>query len=180
MVICQLKCRIIKDKKGGAPTDEAIGLLIFIFVAAFGLVFIKLFNISAENKVKEDLTEQKISLDGHSNLMSFLRQQVKGATISDIIINSYYSNDYSQLRPYINEYFNSKYSDEWIIVIEDSAGKTVLSANPNSFLINSLISVSATRQEVAVDYLPLNPSSGLNYLKIRLLLIKLPDATYGV
>lgn len=179
MVMCQLKCRIIKNKKGGAPTDEAIGLLIFIFVAAFGLVFIKLFSISTENKIKEDLTEQKISLDGHSNLISFLRQQVKDVTISDIIINSYYLNDYSQLSAYIKEHFNAKYSDEWVIIIEDSAGKTVLSANPNSFLINSLISISATRQEVAVAYLPLNPSSGLNYVKIRLLLIKLPDATYG-
>lgn len=178
MVMCQLKCRIISNKKGGAPTDEAIGLLIFIFVAAFGLVLIKLFNISAENKINEDLTEQKLTLDGHSNLMSFLRQQADDGAISDLIINSYYLKDYPELNVHTQEFFNAKYLDNWIIIIEDSDGKTVMSASPNNFLVDSLISVTKARQEVAAAYLPLNPSRGLGYLKIRLLLIKSPDIPY--
>ena len=167
-----MKFRILNNKKGGAPIDEAAGLILFIFIAAFGLIWIKVSNVSNENRSNEEVEYQKRVTDAHSNLMTFLNNQINNKPIAEIIVNSYYSQDYSKLDKPMKDFFNSIYSNDWVIIIEDSNKNVVLSANPNSFLVRSLVSISTTREELATAYLPLNPEIGLGYLKIRLFIIK--------
>ncbi|MBI1934892.1 hypothetical protein HYS31_00480 [Candidatus Woesearchaeota archaeon] len=166
---------MLRNKNGGAPTDEAVALFIVMIFLVVGFIWIKISNVSKENTVLNELSRQKEAIDAQSNLYSFLSQRSSGYEVSDIIIHSYYNNDYAALESLIRNFFNQYYSNDWIIIIEDQNSNTILSENPNNFLVRAMISMSTTREEAATAYLPVKIGDEPSLLNVRLLLVQLSD-----
>ena len=106
MVKCQLKSKIINNKNAGAAIDEATALIIFIFVAFFVIIFIRISDDSYKNEVNADISKEQMYANAHPALMSFLKQQKGEETTADFILNSYYLNDFRNLEPIVKEFFN--------------------------------------------------------------------------
>ena len=169
----------ISNKKAGAPIDEFIAFIVFIFVAVFAVFLLNVTSKSNENEIKDDIALQKSLNDAHNNLMSFLRQQNNDVNMQEITADSYYKNDYSQITRSITSFFNSKYSSNWALVITDFNNRNVLTVNPHDILDSyHQAGVAVLTKDVAAAYIPLNPSMQSAYLKITLWQV-IAEVVYG-
>ena len=159
----------ISGRKAGVPIDEFIAFVVFILVAFFAIFLMSNVSRTSENEIRDNIALQKASNDAHTNLMLFLKQQNNDVNMQEIIANSYYKNDYSQVTQSITSYFNLKYSGNWAIVIRDSGNRNVLTVNPHNILGPSpTAGVAVIRKDIATAYIPLNPSAQSSYLEIKL------------
>lgn len=172
MVRWQLKSRI-SNKKAGAPVDEFIGFVVFIFIAVFTLFFLSLIRSSDEKEATNNIVQQKLIEDAHSSLADFLKYQYQGKPASDIIADSYYSKDYSQIEQASRTFFNGIYQDEWVLVIKDSKNDVIFSADSDSSLRGNIVATDYSVRVVnnaARMYLPLNPNQEITYIEADLLI----------
>lgn len=83
-----------------------------IFLAIILLIFYVLFSKSALNKTENIITQIDVG-DVNINLVNYLRTPLKDkTTVKDLIINSYYNNDYKDLDKITSDIFNKVYDNE--------------------------------------------------------------------
>ena len=172
MVIFQLKYKI-SNKKAGAPIDEITAFVVFVILATLVIIATIIINKYSENKINTDISNDKLLAEADSNIISFLRQLDKDVTTSNLILRSYYSKDFTRIPSSARNFFNSRYSNEWVLVLEDSGGNLIFSVDSSEFQPGRMVITDfnvRTISEVASANLPLDSSTKLNYLKIRLLL----------
>ena len=155
------------DNRKGIGIDDAVPMIIFIFIAAFGIF---LFNINekikSENLV-EDIQLQKDILEGHEILMEYLRNvDEQGNNKADFISKSYIEKYYENLKKDLKEHFDKRlnYLPLWYIDIIDSSGN-------NIFSIQSTNYYSGYEQSKVTEVgFVLVPVNGLEskYIKIKL------------
>lgn len=155
------------DNRKGIGIDDAVPLIIFIFIAAFGIF---LFNINekikSENLV-EDIQLQKDILEGYEILMGYLRNvDEQGNNKADLISKSYIEKDYENLKKDLKEYFDKKlaYLPLWYIDIIDSSGNNIFSIQSTNYYSGYEQSKVA---EVGFVLIPVNGLES-QYIKIKL------------
>lgn len=132
-----MKYKIYNNKKG-IGVDDAVPLIIFIFVVAFGVFFFKLYEQGKSDKTIDNIQRQKNILEGHGILMDYLRiVDENGNNNADLISKSYNQKDYSNLKKDVEIYFNSKlkldYLQEWRIELVDSGQNIFLFAQSRGY-----------------------------------------------
>ena len=177
MVKCLLNSKTTRNRKGGAAIYEVVALAIVIIVLVLGFFLWKIISSGIEDSKEKELEKQKINFYANSNLVAFLQQQYNGMAVSEIIANSYADSDYSQLIASSREFFNSRYPDNWALVIEDSNGNLLISINQQTAIEKALLSISTKTEEVAGVLTPLRTGGKSNFLKITLLLTNIDDKT---
>jgi len=97
------------NNKKGIGVDDAVPLIIFIFVAAFGIFFFKLYEEAKSDKAIEDIQKQKNILEGHEVLIGYLKIfDEKGIDKAELITKSYIENDYKNLKEDMEKYFSAR------------------------------------------------------------------------
>ncbi len=126
----------IYDNRKGIGIDDAVPLIIFIFIAVFGIF---IFNISekvkSENLV-EDIQIQKDILEGHEILMVYLTtSDVQMNNKADLISQSYTEKNYENLKKDLKEHFDKKlaYLPLWYIDIIDQSGNNIFSIQSTNY-----------------------------------------------
>jgi len=168
-----LRYRILNNKKSGAPVDEFAAFIIFVIIAVLIIFWIRINDSSKENAIKDEIFHQKIVLDAHSNLLSFLKQQNKNEIITNIFLDSYYSKDFNATTRFTQKFFNDKYSNDWILVLEDSSNNLIFSIDSDKIYPSSMAPTDTAVKsviEAAFVYLPLNPPMSSKHLKLSLFL----------
>src|SRR3989344_1504187 len=134
-------------KKGESAITFVFSL---IFLAIVITIFYALFLLSSVNKANFSIN-QVGSSDVNINLINYLRTPVNTTKVYDLMINSYYNNDYKELETLSEDIFNRVYDNErcplWNIKGEINNGgffefesefdarRYALSPNPRNFLI---------------------------------------------
>ena len=135
-----------KMKKGESAITFVFSL---IFLAIVITIFYALFLLSSVNKANFSINQVSLS-DVNINLINYLRTPLNTTTVYDLMINSYYNNDYRELETLSENIFNRVYDNErcplWNIKGEINnekffefeskfdARKYTLSQNPRNFL----------------------------------------------
>ena len=133
-------------KKGESAITFVFSL---IFLAIVITIFYALFLLSSVNKANFSINQVSLS-DVNINLINYLRTPLNTTTVYDLMINSYYNNDYRELETLSENIFNRVYDNErcplWNIKGEINnekffefeskfdARKYTLSQNPRNFL----------------------------------------------
>lgn len=161
MVISQLKRKIFADKKG-IGIDDAMPIIIFIFVAAFILVFFKINEKVKSGKSIDDIQRQKDILEGQSILMSYIKAvDNDGKNKADFISKSIVEKNYDGLKQDITEYFSKKIGNQnWYVDVKYSSNNLILPSITNAkYSPQEQYSSMQTAYPVASVYLPISGSN---------------------
>ena len=168
---CQLRFRTL-NKRAGAPVDEFIAFLAFVVIAVFTIYFISLIKSSDEKEITGNIAQEKSIDSSQSNLLSFLEYQHRHKQTYDIIIDSYRTEDYSQIEQAARDFFNDIYQDDWILVIKDSKNDVLFSVDSDNSLKVNVVPTDYSLnivKKAATAYLPLNVNQDVTYLEVELL-----------
>ena len=123
-----MKCKIFANKKG-IGIDDAVPLIIFIFVAALVVVVFRINEQIKSDKLVASEERQKQIVEGHEILMAYLMQiDDQGNNKADFLSNSYLKGNYNDLKKDLNEYFRIKLAHIpiWYIEIIDPSKKKII------------------------------------------------------
>ena len=97
-----MKCKIFANKKG-IGIDDAVPLIIFIFVAALVVVVFRINEQIKSDKLVASEERQKQIVEGHEILMAYLMQiDDQGNNKADFLSNSYLKGNYNDLKKDFN------------------------------------------------------------------------------
>lgn len=115
--------------KRGIGLDDALPLIIFIFIAASAIAVFKIYEKANTSKLISDIQQQKDTLEGHEALMGYLTKlDVLGITNADYMSKSYIENNYENLEQDLKEHLNSRLSVHWWrIELADKYGGNLMS-----------------------------------------------------
>lgn len=116
------------NNKRGIGIDDAVPLIIFIFVAAFGISFFKIYDNSKIDKNTYNLQIQKNVLNVHEILIQYLKEFDKnGNNNADFLSKSYIEKDYEKLKKIMEKDFSARLADfpAWHINLDGPNQKTL-------------------------------------------------------
>ena len=162
-----MRFRILNSKKGIAIGD-AVAMIIFLLVAAFGVFF---FHINEDVKGKALVTDiqlQKDKLSGHEVLVGYMEDSDK----SDLLAQAVIGKNYDALKNDMGQYFSGKLAGiQWHIDVKDSSNNLL-------FQIKSIVSNPVDFEVIQVEGAPyfidsiVIPVSGADYISIDLKFIR--------
>jgi len=121
-----LKYKIFNSKKG-IGIDDAIPVMVVIFVVAIMFMLFKFSEHSKEKGITDNIQQQKELVQGHDSLMGYLTSITNGMNNADLVAASYLNKDKSA-EDSIKTYFSSRLPNinGWRVKIEDSKEKEFL------------------------------------------------------
>ena len=124
----------IYDNKKGIGIDDAVPLIIFIFVAAIGIFLFRVNENIKSNKLIEDIQTQKDIIEGHEVLISYLRKiDEQGNSKADSISKLVIEKNYEILKKDLTDYFGKRLEYlNWYIEVKESSGKLLFPALANA------------------------------------------------
>lgn len=124
--------RFYSNKKGFI--DEAIAIIVFIFLVAGILLFFRFSENSKSNKTFNDIQLQKDILEGNQILTNYLtKSDEDGKNKADILADSYTKRDYEGVKKDIESYFKEKISKPgWQIQVRDQSREILLVSGEGS------------------------------------------------
>ena len=150
--------------------DDAIPLIIFIFVAAFGIIFLKISEKSRAERSMDDIQLQKDMLQGQEVLMGYLRKSDADGNKADVIARAYLENNYGELMQDMRQYFDGKFSNiAWEIQAETSPRNSLFSLQSSGYYLME------GPFEVGRAIVPIN-SGHSDYITIKLIFRRIPMA----
>ena len=155
-----MKHKIFADKKG-IGIDDAVPIIISIFVAALVIVVFTINEKVKSNKLIDDIQRQKDILEGQSILMSYIRSVENDENSkADFISKSIIEKNYDVLKQEITEYFNKKIGNiNWYVDVKDSSNYLVLPSITNAkYSPQEQYSSTQIAYPVASVYLPISGS----------------------
>jgi hypothetical protein len=112
---------MINSKKGGVGADETVALLLFIIAAAITAVILNLFHSTQKEQVAMDISDQLLRTQMENELLMFLQQPIGTTTVSNMIIEANYNNDFTALSEIAKARFSERkfgsYGD-WGLLIQ--------------------------------------------------------------
>jgi len=133
-----LKCKIFANKKG-IGIDDAVPLIIFIFVAALVVVVFRINEQIKSDRLVTSVEQQKQIVEGHEILLAYLMQvDDNGGNKADFISNSYLKGNYDELKKDMNEYFRVKLAHVpiWQLeIIDPSKKKMTLQGDASDYFL---------------------------------------------
>jgi len=153
-----LSFKIINNKKG-IGIDDAVPIIIFIFVAALVIVFIRINEKVKHDKIIEDIQRQKDALEGNSILMSYIKTvDEHGNNKADFISKSITGKNYDALTQDIKEYFTKKGIDKnWYVDVKDASNNLIFpSISDTKYSPQEQYSSTQTAYPVASVVIPIN------------------------
>lgn len=166
-----MKYKICANKK--ALVDEAIPVIIFIFVAAIVIVAFRINENVKSESVVEDIQLQKDIVDGHVILMGYLNKiDEQGSNKAGFISKLIREKNYEPLKQDITEYFNKRLDLRWYIDVKDSFGNFIFPTLSNAqFSPQEQYASTKTANKVASALLPIN-SPDISYISIELYFLR--------
>ena len=163
-----MKYKICANKKG-IRIDDAVPIVIFIFVAAFIIVFFRINEKIKGDKIITDIQHQKDILVGHGVLMSYISiTDDKGSNKADFISRSIVEKNYDGLKQDITEYFRKKIGNvNWYIDVKDSSKNLILSLTNAQYSPQEQYSSTQVSYPVASVFIPTNRLES-KYISIEL------------
>ena len=166
-----MKYKILDNKKG-IGIDDAVPLVIFFFIAAFGVF---LFNVNEKVKGQRlisDIQFQKDILNGHEILIEYITKIDEQGNRAEFIAKSYLEKDYDKIKKDMKEYFDIKLANfpAWYIDLVDSSQQEIFSIQSDNYH-------SAHDQlnfvQITSIHVPVNSQQSM-YLQIKLFTGRLP------
>lgn len=165
----KLKSRISNNKKGIA-IDDAIAMIIFMFVVVMGVFA---FNINEKIKGKiltTDIQFQKDVLAGQEALADYILESSGDDTKADFIGKSSISKDYEAIRKDMAQHFSKKLSGvKWFIDFKDSSQNIIFQLQSTSF--SPVGEYQSTEAPYLVAALTI-PITGIDYTSIELFFVR--------
>jgi hypothetical protein len=149
----------MKNKKAALDILDLVSIIV-IFLLVFSFIFFINFQRAAKGfqKTTQELYGEE-SLDNTITLISYLKTPIDDKTISDLIISSYYKNDYTQLTQKTKEIIknlNNENEENSIVLIKEET------------MIKEIGELSRTKKLIVTEIdIPLNEKE-----KIKIRLIK--------
>ncbi len=143
-----MKYKIFNSKKA-IGIDDAVPLIIFLFIAAFVIVLFRINEKITEDRIANDIETQKEILDGNNALIDYLREtDSRGNTNADSIAKSHASSNYDNVKKDMQAYFEKKLSHvpAWRIEVVAPSG--------NFFVESSNYQFMQQKDEVAAAAIP--------------------------
>ncbi|MBR9706320.1 hypothetical protein GOV14_04745 [Candidatus Pacearchaeota archaeon] len=118
-------------KKAGLAIEDLTGLLIFMFIAVFVVLFFKFIDFMGDKQVTFEVENQIESLKANDALLHFLKSPAKsdlGDNMADLIIQSYLEEDNDLLRKSVKDHFDNIYNPEntpWRLIIITPSERTI-------------------------------------------------------
>jgi len=128
-----LKSKIYNNKKG-IGIDDALPIIIFIFIAALVIGFLKINDKVKSDRTIENIQRQKDILEGHQTLMEYLNKlDEQDSNKEDFISKSIMAKDYDAIKQDVTQYFNGKLGNlGWYLEIRDSTENLVMPVITNA------------------------------------------------
>ena len=164
-----MRYKIIANKRG-IGIDDAVPIIIFIFVAAFVLVFFKINEKVKSDKIIDDAQRQKDIIEGHEALIGYVTSiDNQGNSKADFISKSIAGKNYDSLKQDISEYFNKKIGNiNWYVDVKDSSKNLVMPSITNAqYSLQEQYLSTQVAYQVASVYLPIS-GSGTKPISIEL------------
>lgn len=158
-----MKYKTFNNKKG-IGIDDAIPIIIFIFVAALVIFVLRINDIGKSSKIKDDIQHQKDILDGHQALMEYLARIDEQGNKADFISKSINKKDYESIKKDMEKFFGEKlsYLPEWDIDVVDTSQKNILSVKSTNYYSGYELHQVSQVASVAI------PINGQQYITIKL------------
>jgi len=138
----------MSNKKAGVPVDEIRGILVYMIVAVIAMLFFYGCNVFNAKKTYEEVKISTNEFNAIKNLNYFLEIPInQEKKVSDIIIESYVLNDYTEFDKVAREHFSKIYGD-WRLIIFDNDG--YIKYNSHEFGEISSITVAKSEAKILI------------------------------
>ena len=134
-----MKYKIFRNKRA-IGIDDAIPVIVIIFVVAIMFMLFKFNEHSKEKDIANNIQNQKDIIDGHEVLVGYLtKTDSSGKNNADLLMEAYLNKDDS-VKSKVKDYFSAKllHLTGWEVQISDSQNKVFFSVNGDLMTVHSL------------------------------------------